>query len=172
VRAHHRIIEAAWTAHPAVLPVRIGQWFSTVDELSSAVRPKVAAYAAALEHVRGAGEFSIRILDPAVREPETGGTEGSGTAYLRAAAERARHRSDLDTRGREVAGELRAALGTLVKDERTEPLHSPHGLAEVAHLVERTSERDYERAAVAFAEGRPELRFLRTGPWPAWTFTP
>jgi hypothetical protein len=171
VRAHHRIVEGAWTAHPAVLPVRFGQWFATLDELAAAVRPEVEAYAAALERVRGTGEFSIRILDPAASEPEAGGAAGSGTEYLRAAAERTRHRAALDARGREVAGELRAALGGLVRDERVAPFPAPHGLAEVAHLVERTSEDEYGRKVEAFAATRPELRFVRTGPWPAWTFT-
>jgi hypothetical protein len=170
VRAHHRIVEGAWAAHPAVLPVRFGQWFATMDELTAAVRPKVEAYVASLERVRGAGEFSVRILDPAAREPAAAGTAGSGTEYLRAAAERSRHRAALDARGRELASELRAALGGLVKDERVDPFPAPQGLAEVAHLVERTREEEYEGRMDAFAATRPELRFLRTGPWPAWTF--
>ena len=172
VRAHHRIVEAAWTANAAVLPVRFGQWFATTDALAEAVRPRVDAYRSALERVRGAGEFSIRVLDPAARAPEPGGAAASGTEYLRAAAERARHRSALDERGREVAGELRAALGSLVKDERVAPLPSPHGLVEVTHLVARADEDAYGRAADAAAAARQELRYFRTGPWPAWTFTP
>jgi hypothetical protein len=170
VRAHHRIVEAAWKAHPAVLPVRFGQWFATAAELEAAVRDRVETYAAALERVRGRGEFSIRVLDPAVREPASAGSAASGTEYLRGAAGRARHRAALDARGREVAGELSTALGALVKDGRVAPLPSPHGLAEIAHLVERADEIEYQRALEAFTAARPELLFTRTGPWPAWTF--
>ena len=83
VRAHHRIVEAAWSANPAVLPVRFGQWFVDAEALEAAVRPRLDAYAAALERVRGAGEFSIRIFDPAVTEPEAAPPGGSGTEYLR-----------------------------------------------------------------------------------------
>ena len=171
VRAHHRIVEAAWTAHPAVLPVRFGQWFESVEALTAAMGAKVDSYVAALERVRGAGEFSVRILDPAARAPEPEGGAVSGTEYLRAAAERARRRSALDERGRAEAGKLREALPGLVKDERVEPFASPHGLTTVTHLVARAAEDEYERAADAYAASRPELRFLRTGPWPAWTFT-
>ena len=171
VRAHHLIVEAAWTAHPAVLPVRFGQWFGSVEELTVAVGAKVGTYAAALERVREAGEFSVRILDPALPAPEPEGAAVSGTEYLRAAAERARRRSALEERGRAEAGKLEEALRGLVQDERVEPFASAHGLATVTHLVARAVEREYIRAADAYAAERPELRFLRTGPWPAWSFS-
>jgi hypothetical protein len=37
--------------------------------------------------------------------------------------------------------------------------------------VERSSEGAYVRTADEYARARPELRFLRTGPWPAWSFS-
>lgn len=170
VRAHHRIVAAAWAAHPAVLPVRFGQWFASPGELRAAVEPKLGVWAEALERVRGAGEFSVRLLDPALQEPVLPEAT-SGTEYLRAAAARARHRAAVEARGREAAQELARALGGLVKDERVDPVSTPHGLATVAHLVDRTREGEYEAAVDRFAAGRPELRLLRTGPWPAWSFT-
>jgi hypothetical protein len=66
---------------------------------------------------------------------------------------------------------MRQALGALVLDERVEPLSSPHGLATVAHLVDRDRESEYEAAVDRFAGSAPGVRFLRTGPWPAWSFT-
>lgn len=170
VRAHHRIVAAAWSAFPAVLPVRFGQWFATVGELRAAVDPKVATYAEALERVRGAGEFSVRIVDPALEEPPEP-EAGSGTEYLRAAAARARHRSAAEARGREIAADLGRALGPLVRAERVDPAPGPHGLAAVSHLVARAAEAEYGAAVDRFAATRPDLRFLRTGPWPAWSFT-
>jgi hypothetical protein len=172
VRAHHRVVTAAWERCPAVLPVRYGQWFGSEEELRAAVGPKVDAYERALERVRGAAEFSIRVLDPALEaDPQERPASGSGTDYLRAAAARARRRSEADARGRAVAAELGSALGALVREERLDPADTPHGLVGVAHLVARADERAYEQVADRFAAERPGLRFLRTGPWPAWSFT-
>jgi hypothetical protein len=173
VRAHHAIVADAWSRFPAVLPVRFGEWFATRGELMTAVEPKVPEYESALTRVAGMGEFSIRILDPALAEaagPEPA-TATRGTAYLRAALERTRARERAEARGRSVAAQLREALGSMIRDERIEPLPSPHGLVMVAHLIAREREAEYEAAAARFAESARELRFLRTGPWPPWSFT-
>lgn len=170
VRAHHRIVEAAWSAHPAVLPVRFGQWFATAEVLEEGVAPREDDYRAALERVRGGAEYSFHVLDPAIPD-EPDEPAGSGTAYLRAASDRARRRALAEARGREVAAELRAALGGMVREERVDPLGTPHGLVAVAHLIERARGEEYEELARRFADERPALRFLRTGPWPAWSFT-
>jgi hypothetical protein len=173
VRAHHAIVADAWSRFPAVLPVRFGEWFATREELMAAVEPKVGEYESALTRVAGTGEFSIRILDPALAEaagPEAS-TATRGTAYLRAALERTRARARAEARGRSVAAQLREALGSLIREERIEPLPSPHGLVTVAHLIARERETEYEAAAARFVESAPDLRFLRTGPWPPWSFT-
>ena len=171
VRAHHEIVAGAWSAFPAVLPVRLGQWFATPAALAAAVEPRVDAYLAALDRVRDAGEFSIRIVEPGRVEPGPAEAGGSGTAYLKAAAERARRRAEDEKRGRRVAGQLAERLSGLLKGERVDPLPTAHGLATVAHLVARAREEEYRAAVDAFAAERPDLRLLRTGPWPAWSFT-
>ena len=172
IRAHHQIVADAWRSRPAVLPVRFGQWFATLEELTTALEPAAERYARTLERVAGAGEFSVRILDRdevAAREPEP--TPTGGAAYLRAAAARQRARAEAEGRGAEMAQELREALGTLVLDGRVDGLPEAPGLAVATHLVRRSEERAYAAAVDRFATAHPVLRFVRTGPWPAWSFT-
>jgi hypothetical protein len=171
VRAHHRMVADAWESRPAVLPVRFGQWFATLGELSAALAPGLERYARDLERVAGTGEFSVRILEPGPVPAGTAATPSSGTAYLRAAAARERARAEAARRGAEVAGELREALGGLVLEERVDELPDPPGLAVATHLVRRSEEREYEGAVDRFAAAHRPLRFPRTGPWPPWSFT-
>ena len=170
ISAHHRIVADAWERRPAVLPVRFGQWFATVGELTSALEPHLERYTAALERTAGTGEFSVRIQDPGLAVPEAAAA-GSGTAYLRGIAARERARRDATSRGMEVAAEMRGALGGLVIDERVDPLTEPQWLAAATHLVRRRDEEEYRAAADRFAALHGELRFVRTGPWPPWSFT-
>jgi hypothetical protein len=58
-----------------------------------------------------------------------------------------------------------------VKEERVDPFPSPHGLAAASHLVARERAPEYEEGVERFVAARTELRFLRTGPWPAWSFS-
>jgi hypothetical protein len=173
IRAHHRIVADAWERRPAVLPVRFGQWFATIDELTAALAPQAERLARALERTAGSGEFSVRIMDAAPgiapAEPPRGGT--SGTEYLRAAAARERARSEATERGTRVAGEMASALGALVADARVDALPEPPGLAVATHLVRRRDEEDYRAAAERFATAHDMLRFVTTGPWPPWSFT-
>ena len=170
VRAHHRVVSAAWDGCPAVLPVRFGQWFASEEELRAAVAPKVEEYGRALERVRGGAEFSVRVVDPTTAEVEEPPATSSGTEYLRFAAARARRRREAEARGKAVAEELRGALGGLVRDERVDAPDLQQELARIAHLVARADADAYEEAMDRFAVEHPELRFLRTGPWPAWSF--
>jgi hypothetical protein len=171
VRAHHRMIADAWQSRPAVLPVRFGQWFATLGELSAALAPGLERYARDLERLAGAGEFSVHILEPESVPKGTAEIPASGTAYLRAAAARERARAEAGERGAEVAGRLKKALGRLVLDERVDGLADPPGLAVATHLVRRSEEREYEMAVDRFTAAHPTLRFPRTGPWPPWSFT-
>jgi hypothetical protein len=171
IRAHHRIVADAWESRPAVLPARFGQWFATLEELTAALAPGLEGHAQALERVAGAGEFSVRILDPEAIAKGTPATPASGTEYLRAAAARERERAEAGRRGGGIAGELREALGPLVLGERVDGVPEPPGLAVATHLVRRSEERAYGTAVDRFAAEHRALRFVRTGPWPPWSFT-
>jgi hypothetical protein len=165
------MIADAWESRSAVLPVRFGQWFATLDELSAALAPGLERYARNLERLAGTGEFSVRILEPEPVPTGTAEAPSTGTAYLRAAAARERARAEAARRGVQVARELREALGRLVLEDRVDEPPDPPGLAVATHLVRRSEEHEYELAVERFAAAHPTLRLPRTGPWPPWSFT-
>jgi Gas vesicle synthesis protein GvpL/GvpF len=149
VRAHDAAVRRLAVACPALLPVRFG---SIADELDFSGRE--AELLEALELVRGREQMTLRVYG----EPHPA-DRGSGTAYLES-LRRLRSIPALDP--------LRAALGPLVRAERTEPHDGPL-IASVYHLIDRGSAPQYLRALAGVALA---LRVAPTGPWPAWSFAP
>ena len=149
VRAHDAAVRRLAVACPALLPVRFG---SVADELDlSAREPELLE---ALELVRGREQMTLRVYG----EPEQA-DRGSGTAYLQS-LRRSRSLPALDP--------LRAALGALVRAERTDP-HGGPLIASVYHLIDRGSAPEYLRVLAGVAL---TVRVAPSGPWPAWSFAP
>ncbi|MBW3535659.1 MAG: GvpL/GvpF family gas vesicle protein [Gemmatimonadetes bacterium] len=173
VLTHHRVVEEAWRTASALAPMRFGQWFRDREALAEALEPRLEALAAGLERVRGAGEHAVRIAE-AERAPTGAAAEAPeadtpGRAHMEALARRERRWLERAARGRELAEDLAARLGALVRDQRVEPLREG-GMVSVAHLVERTAEEAYADAVDRFAAERRSLRVVRGGPWPPYSF--
>jgi hypothetical protein len=167
VRAHNAVVEAA-TARRTPLPFRFGQWFPTREDLVRSLDEQTDRWTARLEHVDGALEYGLRIVDP--RHTTLPPDRSSGTAYLEVLALRSRQDQLDQERGRAIAAACRERLGSLVRDER---VHHVGGgtLAVIAHLVGRHDTGNYERAAGEIPAEWPDLRFFSTGPWPPYGFT-
>ncbi len=175
IRRHNAVVSAALAAGVTPLPVRYGQLLADEAALEARLAEHEAEHGRALERVRDAVEFGVRVLDPAAEpapaaDGSIGETDGSGTAYLRAVAARLGAERGHESRGREIAGRMRTILGPLVRAERVDPLRSRHGIVSVAHLVERTGADAYRGRIEALGRECPELRFFVSGPWPPYSF--
>jgi hypothetical protein len=166
VRTHNDVVSAATeTATP--LPLRFGQWFASHQELSRSLEERRHRLAEDLERVQNALEFGVRVLDPHHQPAVPART--TGTAYLEGLARQARSDEADRSRGQDVAAELGAWLGPLVRDQRVR-LVGGGTLAATAHLVDRHDIGSYNARVRSFPPRRPELRFLLTGPWPPYGF--
>ncbi len=174
IRRHNAVIASALDAGLTPLPVRFGQWLASEALLEERLRAGEDAHLRMLGRVRGTVEFGVRVLDPAlepIAPPEVSAPGvGSGTAYLRALAARLQLQHSLELRGREIAETLRTNLGSIVREERIDALHLPHGLVRMAHLVERAGAAAYRERIEAFGHERSDLRFYVSGPWPPYSF--
>ncbi len=174
IRRHDAVVEAALAAGLSPVPLRWGQWVADEAALAAALLEKQEAYLQALERVADAVEFGIRVLDPRLEPapaPAVAGA-GAGTEYMRALAARAAAERSVDARGQEIAANLRAVLGSIIRQERIDALPTRHGVVSLAHLVARGAEPEYRAGVERVRRARPELRFLVTGPWPAYSFGP
>ena len=128
-----------------VLPVRYGTRFKRDEEAAQAVAARRATLTAALDHVRGAVELSVRAASP---EP----------IVSAAARDRARR-------------SIHDALRALARDATERLARPPSELLRAAYLVDRDAVDDFVAHVTQLQAARPDLRILCTGPWPPYSFS-
>lgn len=168
VRTHNAVVEASTTLRTP-LPMRFGQWFASEAELNEVLAGRRPKLAGGLERVRNALEFGVRVFDPARREP-TPPDRSSGRAYMEGLARREEETERSHRRAAELAAEMRAFLGPAIREQAVRPGGSG-ALVSIAHLVERHDTGTYSTRLRTFSIGRPDLRFVSSGPWPPYGFT-
>jgi hypothetical protein len=147
---HGTVVEALLDRATAVLPVRFGEEPADEESLARLVQRRSVELRSGLENVRGCIEVGVRILTPG--EPDS--RPSTGTEYMRA---------------RSAAGagyhELGEQLRRLVREVRAAP-------AGAAYLVPRANLAAVQSSVQRFAESRPHLTVVCTGPWAPYSFVP
>lgn len=168
VRAHNAVVEASARVRTP-LPMRFGQWFASQSELAEVLTDRRPKLERGLERVRDALEFGVRVADPLGTEL-TPPDRSSGRSYMEGLARREEEAERSRRRGAEVAAEMRMFLGPAIRDQAVRPGGSG-ALVAIAHLVERHDTGTYRTRLRTFSLGRPDLRFVFSGPWPPYGFT-
>ncbi len=141
-----------------LLPARFGATATCDREITDMLAERGVELTAALELVRCAVEFAVHAAPPNTLTERTDSTdrtdrtdaEGPGTAYLR-------RRLSEQVRTRDLATQIRAAAGDLVRAERAGSTGS------VAYLVVRSAAEDFVQRTTAVGA-------TVTGPWPPYSF--
>lgn len=168
VRMHNAVVEAS-TARDTPLPMRFGQWFASETELEAAMAERGPRLERALDRVRDALEFGVRVMDPARRPDPTPPDRSSGTAYLEGLARRGEVAEQSRRLGAEVAAELRSFLGPVVRAQSVRG-GGEGALVTIAHLVARHDTGTYGTRLRTFSTRRPDVRLVLSGPWPPYGF--
>jgi hypothetical protein len=173
LRRYHRTVAAIADVVPAALPARFGTVIPEA-ELAIVLLGRAASFRAALRHVRGNVQMTIRLIaaapadrGPVERTKADGGRTRfssqsrpeSGSAYLRSRAAQAR-----DIPGFQP---LRAVVEHWIRDERVE---RHEDIVSVYHLVPRRSAATYA-AAMNRALADARLRAIVSGPFPPYAFS-
>lgn len=169
--AQDHAIRALQDRSAALLPMRFGAAFASLDDVARAVAVHASGLRERLERVRQREQMTLRItshadtrdVDPAsagVPLPDVStAREGAGAAYLRERARPRELRPLLDA----VAPLARA---TMVERGRS------HGvIATVYHLIDRGSSAQYQRAVESAARDLPGLSVHVSGPAPCYAFS-
>jgi len=162
VLAHARVVEGLVERSAALLPARFGRGFRDEASLRVAIEGRAADLHEALAQVRGCVEVGVRVL---TAEPAPPPAAESGRAYMEARLARAEETERL-------ADELHEPLAALARAATRTVGATPRLLLSGAYLVE-PDQLDGFRGRVAELEAtHPELTFVCTGPWPAYSFAP
>jgi hypothetical protein len=187
--AHQTVNGELFERFDAVLPLAFGAVFRDDEGVRRLLRERAASASAALDRVRGRGEWVIMVhrdeaaalasLDessPALRDlREQLAAASPGRAYLLRRSVDELRRAELLRRDGEAIGEIVASLEPWVDDAYREELgaRAPGGpVARASVLVARTAQPAFEEGLAAI-EKRWQARGYAlsvTGPWPPYRF--
>lgn len=158
LKTHQAVVTRIAEAVPAILPVRFGTLLE-IEEIEEALQEREQEIADAFALVRGRVQFTWRRPRSNVRRPKSAPT--SGAEFLRRAAGKGKPPAAFKT--------IRKTLQLLVSGERYQSA-TPSIPESLYHLVNRTDQERYRRAAGKLAVSSPALRL--TGPFPPFAFCP
>ncbi len=157
--SHERVVEALMD-QATPLPFRFGSVVSE-EKLREFVRSNQSRLKTSLEQVRGCVEMGLKIIVAAV-EPEA--QPSTGTDFLRA-----RKQSRLQERN--VASWVESAVAGAVRRSDVSSVEGTvRPVVRIAHLVPRPLLGDYRSRVDELVQRRTDHRFLRSGPWPPYSF--
>jgi hypothetical protein len=164
-----------------VLPIRSGTVFPGPNDAVAHVEQCYADFCLNLNRLRAKLEFGLRVLWPgeAIRqEIEREGSVRSvpgqpGTAarqFLEAKLASYRLDQAFTTRAEQAIAEIDRAFHLVAAEKRCERLKTPNLLLSACYLVEQTRIGDFHQAYERLRRGRPDFRYLLSGPWPPYNF--
>ena len=161
VVAHARVVDEVVAANDAVLPARFGRGVDDVAALTGTIRGREDKLRAALEQVRGNVEIGLRVTAGAPREQQPAAT--SGQAYLQ------NRLAQVQTADR-TAHEIHAPRAEAARAATLNVLATPDLLLSAAYLIPRAEVEAFRERVEALDTKHPDLTFVCTGPWPAYSF--
>ncbi len=170
---HERVIEALMRGR-AVLPTRFGTTTEHAERIAKALETNGAGFRANLDRVRGRVEIALRVgWKPEADEPITrprAADVADGRSYMQALlAQTQRSRQRRDT-AEALAAKLTPGLAELADAVVEKILPTPQLLLKAAYLVRHAHVAEIRRRITALRTEYPDLAFLATGPWPAYSF--
>lgn len=160
--AHERVIDVVMD-HTTPLPFRFG---TVVAEraIREFLQKNEGTLRADLDKVRGCVEMGIKVMTNATAEFSAGREFNSGTEFLKAKLEKQAFLKD-------TASWVEAGIVGLVRqtDIRFMPI-STKNIVRIAHLVTRDHLDEYKTHMDTLVRNRTDCAFLRSGPWPPYSF--
>jgi hypothetical protein len=183
---HEAIVEALMGTR-AVLPVSFGAVLADEAALQAILATRYTGFVTDLRRVSGRVELSVHVLEDgewqmangkwqmadSESQPSAIGHQPSaisGHAYMLARLEAERSLQAWRQRAETLAAGIHARLARLADENtRLSPVTS-HLLLKAAYLVPRERVTDFRQEVESLCLAYPHLRFLCTGPWPAYSF--
>jgi BMFP domain-containing protein YqiC len=180
VLAHERVVSRV-LAQTTPLPFRFGT-LASAERIQSYVTSQMSSLKAALEHVRGTVEMSVKIIWDAVEnrrealageagKSRDGVVNGAGTKFMMAKRREIVGDERLQMRADELSAWLAGALREVVRESSVELRPAESLVLSASHLVAREKVENYRVTLEKARRERQDLHFLTSGPWPPYSFS-
>jgi hypothetical protein len=156
--AHERVIER-FMDKATPLPFRFGSVISE-SKLNQFISENTATLKADLEKVRGCVEMGLKVMTTALPQ----GEPRSGTEFLEAR----KRQFDLQTSVSAIVDA--ATVGLIQQSDVSLISKTARPIIRIAHLVLRYHLDEYKSHINELVRQRTEWAFLRSGPWPPYSF--
>ena len=190
---HETIVEALMGTR-AVLPVIFGAVLADEAALQAILATRYTGFVTDLRRVSGRVELSVQVLGdgewqmangkwqtcPEQRRMKDSESQPSaishqpsaisGHAYMLARLEAERQAQVRRQRAETLAADIHAHLDRLADESTQQSLVTSHLLLKAAYLVPRERVTDFRQEVESLCLAYSHLRFLCTGPWPAYSF--
>jgi len=164
VLAHERVVES-FLDTSTLLPFRFGSVVSEAG-LREFIQANAATLGADLDKVRGCVEMGLKVMSPAgsTSISDVEAAERPGTTFLKA-------KLGLLQVQKEVAGWVGAAVAGIVRQSDVSMISGAgQPIVRIAHLVLRYHLDEYKSHIDTLVQQRTDCGFLRSGPWPPYSF--
>jgi len=179
----HEAVAEGMMAVRTVLPVRFGTIIDGRDNLLSMMQDYYGQFKENLDRLRDKFEFGVKVIWPgnkvkgnivtAFKKSGQKMPGAGGSAAARFMKEKFReHRIDEEFKAR--AGRFVKIVdiffGRFAAEEKVEKLKTENLLVDAVYLVEKDKIHDFREAFEHIRSAHPNLKYLFSGPWPAYNF--
>ncbi len=179
---HEAVVETLM-ADFTILPMRFRTIVDGTDNLLSMMDSHYRDFTINLERLRNKLEFGVKVIWAAdkVKEnilrsrnsdtPEASGPGSSpGARFMNERFHEHKRDEEFQTRADQFIKIMDMFLGKFAAEKRLKKLKTEKLLLDAAYLVERAQERNFREAFWHIKNAHPGLKFLFSGPWPAYNF--
>jgi hypothetical protein len=164
-----------------VLPIRFGTIFPDRDRVVANAEEHYTDFCLNLDRLRAKVEFGLRVLWPGetvmqeieLAEPVRTVPDQPGSAarqFLEVKLAQYRLDQAFATRAEQAIAEIDRAFHPIAAEKECERLKTPNLLLSACYLVQQTRIGEFHQAYERLRRGRPDFRYLLSGPWPPYSF--
>ena len=180
VLKHEEVVEALMNKF-TVLPMRLYTVFGKKEETLSKVKDHYEDFIENLDKVRDKCEYGIkviwagnvikeRIINAHKNESPSAAPDQSGTKFMKEKFEKYKIDKEFEEEADRCIAIVDGFFNRYVSEKRLEKLKTDNLLLSVAYLVDKEKSGDFKKAFEELRSSGGDLKYLLSGPWPAYNF--
>ena len=180
VLKHEEVVEALMNKF-AVLPMRLYTVFGKKEDMLLKMKKHYEDFIENLDRVRDKCEFGIkviwagnvikeRIISAHKNESAVAAPDQSGTKFMKEKFRNYKIDKEFEEEADRCIAIVDGFLNRYVSEKRLEKLKTDNLLLSAAYLVDKEKSGDFKKAFEELRSSGGDLKYLLSGPWPAYNF--